>query len=118
MKNSSLRNAQLNIYFSKLICAEISQMTGASNRVFHQTVNSQNSMLSKEIHDQGKKDFIFFKLSRIIFYYTTKCEWRRHFTCIDMHKNSKIQHSISLRKIDRVFENPKIQHTNGSRVLK
>ena len=68
------RDAQLNIYFSKLICAEISQMTGASNRVFHQTVNSQNSMLSKEIHDQGKKDF--FKLSQIesvVFYYTTKC---------------------------------------------
>ena len=62
------RDAQLNIYFSKLICAEISQMAGASNRVFHQTVNSQNSMLSKEIHDQGKKDIIFLKCSRFEWY--------------------------------------------------
>ena len=27
------------------------------------------------------------------------------FTCIDMHKNSKMRHSISLRKFDRVFAN-------------
>ena len=51
-----------------MVCAEVSQMTGASNRVFHQTLNAQNSMLSKEIHDQGKKDFIFSKFSRIEWY--------------------------------------------------
>ena len=43
-----------NFLFSKLVCAEISKKMGASKRVFHQTVNAQNSMLSKEIHDQGK----------------------------------------------------------------
>ena len=46
-------NNLLNIIFSKLICAEVSKMTGASKQVFHQTVNA-NSMLTKEIHDQGK----------------------------------------------------------------
>ena len=48
------RDAFFNIHFSKLVCAEISQMAGASNRVIHQTVNAHNSVLSKEIHDQGK----------------------------------------------------------------
>ena len=42
------------ILSSKLVCAEVSEATGASKRVFHQTVNAQNSMLTKEIHDQGK----------------------------------------------------------------
>ena len=40
--------------FSKLVCAEVSKTTSASKRVFHQTVHAQNSMLTKEIHDQGK----------------------------------------------------------------
>ena len=34
--------------------AEESKTTRASKRVFHQTVHAQNSMLTKEIHDQGK----------------------------------------------------------------
>ena len=40
--------------FSKLVYAEVSKTTSASKRVFHQTVHAQNSMLTKEIHDQGK----------------------------------------------------------------
>ena len=44
--------------FSKLVCAEVSKITGASKRVFHQTINAQNSMLTKEIHDQGKINLI------------------------------------------------------------
>ena len=44
--------------FSKLVCAEVSKITGASKQVFHQTVNAQNSMLTKEIHDQGKINLI------------------------------------------------------------
>ena len=44
----------LNILFSKLIYAEVSKTTGATKRVFHQTMNAQNSVLTKEIHDQGK----------------------------------------------------------------
>ena len=43
--------------FSKLVCAEVSKITGASKRAFHQTVNA-NSMLTKEIHDQGKINLI------------------------------------------------------------
>ena len=43
--------------FSKLVCAEVSKITGASKQVFHQTVNA-NSMLTKEIHDQGKINLI------------------------------------------------------------
>ena len=39
--------------FSKLVCAEVSKTTSASKRVFHQTVHAQNSMLTREIHDQG-----------------------------------------------------------------
>ena len=46
------------IFFSKLVCAEVSKTSGTSERVFHQTVNAQNSMLTKEIHDQGKINFI------------------------------------------------------------
>ena len=42
------------ILFSKLVCAEVSETTGESKRVFHQTVNPQNSVLTREIHDQGK----------------------------------------------------------------
>ena len=42
------------IVFSKLVYAEVSKTTSASKRVFHQTVHAQNSMLTKEIHDQGK----------------------------------------------------------------
>ena len=44
--------------FSKLVYAEVSKITGASKQVFHQTVNAQNSMLTKEIHDQGKINLI------------------------------------------------------------
>ena len=51
-------NNLLNIIFSKLICAEVSKMTGASKQVFHQTVKAQNSMLTRQIHDQGK-DYFF-----------------------------------------------------------
>ena len=40
--------------FSKLVCAEVSKTTSASKKVFHQTIHAQNSMLTKEIHDQGK----------------------------------------------------------------
>ena len=40
--------------FSKLVYAEVSKTTSASKRVFHQTVHAQNSILTKEIHDQGK----------------------------------------------------------------
>ena len=40
--------------FSKLVYAEVSRTTSASKRVFHQTVHAQNSILTKEIHDQGK----------------------------------------------------------------
>ena len=58
-------NILLNILFSKLICAEVSKMTGASKQVFHQTVNAQNSMLTRQIHDQGKNYFD----SLNIFYY-------------------------------------------------
>ena len=50
-------NNLINIIFSKLICAEVSKMTGASKQVFHQTVNAQNSMLTRQIHDQGKNYF-------------------------------------------------------------
>ena len=50
-------NILLNNIFSKLICAEVSKMTGASKQVFHQTVNAQNSMLTRQIHDQGKNYF-------------------------------------------------------------
>ena len=46
-------DVSLVILFSKLVCAEVSKTTGASKRVFHQTVSAQNSMLTKEIHDQG-----------------------------------------------------------------
>ena len=46
------------IFFSKLVCAEVSKTIGTSKRVFHQTVNAQNSMLTKEIHDQGKINLI------------------------------------------------------------
>ena len=52
-----------------------------------------------------------------VFYYTTKCLWRRQFTCIDIFKNSKIQQSISLRKFDRLFENSNIQHFKFSKTL-
>ena len=45
---------KLNILLSKLICAEVSKTAGSPERVFHQTVNAQNSMLTMEIHDQGK----------------------------------------------------------------
>ena len=48
------RDGQFNIYLSKLVCAEVSKITGDSKQVIHQTVNAQNSMLTKEIHDQGK----------------------------------------------------------------
>ena len=48
--------------FSKMVCAEVSKTTGASKRVFHQTVNAHNSMLTKEIHDQGKINFILITL--------------------------------------------------------
>ena len=51
---SSGPDGLLIILFSKLVCAEVSKITGATKRVFHQTVNAQNSMLTKEIHDQGK----------------------------------------------------------------
>ena len=47
---------------------------------------------------------------RGVFYYETKVLWRSQFTCIDMHKNSKMRHSISLRKFDRVFEISKMRH--------
>ena len=57
-------------------------------------------------------------LLRGVFYYVTKCLWRRHFTCIDMHKNSKMWHSISLRNFDRVFENSKMWHLKCSKILK
>ena len=33
-------------------------MTVASKQVFHQTVNDQNSMLTRQIHDQGKNYFL------------------------------------------------------------
>ena len=46
--------------FSKMVCAEVSKTTGASKRAFHQTVNAQNSMLTKEIHDQGKINLILY----------------------------------------------------------
>ena len=39
---------------SKLVCAQVSKTTGPSKRVFHQTIHAQNSVISKEIHDQGK----------------------------------------------------------------
>ena len=45
--------------FSKLVYAEVSKTTSASKRVFHQTVHAQNSMLTKEIHDQGKLNKFF-----------------------------------------------------------
>ena len=48
------RDGQLNIHFSKLVCAEVSKLTGDSKQVIHQTVYAQNSVLSKQIHDQGK----------------------------------------------------------------
>ena len=48
----------INFIFSKLVCAEVSKITGVSESVFHQTVNAQNSMLTKEIHDQGEKTLI------------------------------------------------------------
>ena len=41
------------LFLSKLVYAEVSKTTSASKKVFHQTVHAQNSMLSKEIHDQG-----------------------------------------------------------------
>ena len=47
------------IVFSKLVYAEVSKTTSASKRVFHQTVHAQNSMLTKEIHDQGKLNKFF-----------------------------------------------------------
>ena len=50
---SSGPDGLLIMLFSKLVCAEVSKITGATKRVFHQTVNAQNSMLTKEIHDQG-----------------------------------------------------------------
>ena len=40
------------------------------------------------------------------------------FTCIDMHKNSKMRHSISPRKLDRVFANSKMRHLKCSKILK
>ena len=55
---------------------------------------------------------------RGIFYYETKVLWRRQFTCIDIHKNSKMRHSISLRKFDRVFENSKMRHLKSWKILK
>ena len=48
------RDAFFNIHLSKLVCAEVSKITGNSKQVIHQTVNAQNSMLTKEIHDQCK----------------------------------------------------------------
>ena len=39
-------------------------------------------------------------------------------TYIDMHKNSKMRHSISLRKLDRVFANSKMRHLKFSKILK
>ena len=41
-------------FLSKLVCAQVSKRTDDSNTVYHQTVNAQNSMITKEIHDQGK----------------------------------------------------------------
>ena len=42
---------------------------------------------------------------RGIFYYETKGMWRRQFTCINMHKNSKIRHfkSSKILKWDTVL---------------
>ena len=65
VKNYQKNYQTVNILFSKFICAEVSKMTGASKQVFHQTVNAQNSMLTREIHDQGKNYFD----SLNIFYY-------------------------------------------------
>ena len=48
--------------FSKMVCAEVSQRSDNSKPVYHQTVNAQNSMLTREIHDQGKI-FIYFNIS-------------------------------------------------------
>ena len=39
--------------FSKLVYAEVSKQTTNSKRVYHQSINAQNSVLTKEIHDQG-----------------------------------------------------------------
>ena len=52
------RDGELNIHLSKLVCAEVSKITGDSKQVIHQTVNAKNSMLTKEIHDQGHLVFI------------------------------------------------------------
>ena len=48
------------------MCAEVSQRSDNSKPVYHQTLNAQNSMLTKEIHDQGtNKEFLRYSASQI-----------------------------------------------------
>ena len=51
-------NFEFNVVLSKLVCAEVSKTTTASKRVFYKTVNDQNPMLTKEVHDQGKSSLL------------------------------------------------------------
>ena len=74
------------IFFSNLICAERSKTIGASKQVFHQTLNAQNSILTKEIHDQGK-----------IIYLTTivlKCLLDDSSYCWAFSISSMLRHSL------------------------
>ena len=43
--------------------------------------------------------------STVVLYYKTKVKWGRFITCMDMHGNTIIKHSNSLRKSNRTFAN-------------
>lgn len=51
---------RLSYHFSKMTYAQLSQATAASQRFFHRTQTTfnkiQNTFVSNEIHDQGKKN--------------------------------------------------------------
>ena len=96
-------NILLNILFSKLICAEVSKMTVASKQVFHQTVNAQNSMLTRQIHDQGKNYFLNwilrFQPTRAIVGPSQSVQWFDILsTCFWENEKRKLEyHTISRR---------------------
>ena len=51
------RKIEINIFFSKMTFAHLSQATAESQRYYHRTQNTynriQNSFMTIEIHDQG-----------------------------------------------------------------
>ena len=54
---------------------------------------------------------------RGVLYYKTKDKWKRFIMWMDIHENSEIKHSISLRNSGQVFANSHMKHLNSSETL-